>query len=211
MFEYRKINMEGIDQLKWVASDKDAYISIMSDWRNNKASFFKHMTKFGTIVQAGGHCGLYPRFYGNYFENIYTFEPAPDNFEALRENCEGVTNANYHIFNLALGDTEKNIFLDMRYKNNTGQYRVIPDKDGNIPQITIDSLELVECDVIHLDIEGYEIPALKGAAKTIEKFEPVIILEAWFPKEKVYTIEYMESIGYEAVITLAHDIVFIKK
>ena len=42
---------------------------------------------------------------------------------------------------------------------------------------TIDSLDLSECNLIWLDIEGYEVNALKGGERTIDLFHPVIIIE----------------------------------
>ena len=45
-----------------------------------------------------------------------------------------------------------------------------------IPMVTIDSLN-VNCDLIQLDVEGFEENALKGAYLTIERCKPVIIIE----------------------------------
>jgi FkbM family methyltransferase len=46
-----------------------------------------------------------------------------------------------------------------------------------IPTLTIDSLGLERCDLIKIDIEGMEPFALRGAAKTIERFRPIISAE----------------------------------
>lgn len=210
-FDYREIGIEGIARLKWVASDVHGFNCILRDWKLYKDDFFKYIKKFDTIVQAGGHCGMYPIFYGNYFNNVYTFEPALDNFEALRDNCENISNAKYHVFNAALGDIEKNIYLETKYKKNTGKYHVDLDKEGIIPQITLDSLDIDNCDLIHLDIEGYELFALKGAVNTIYKFKPIIILETWYDEEKFEATEYMESLQYTAAVILKNDMVFIPK
>jgi hypothetical protein len=43
--------------------------------------------------------------------------------------------------------------------------------------LTIDSLSLPNCDLIYLDIEGYEMLALFGAANTISNYFPVIAVE----------------------------------
>jgi hypothetical protein len=48
---------------------------------------------------------------------------------------------------------------------------------GAIRSMPIDGLSLKSCDLIYLDIEGGEMPALRGARKTIEKFKPVIVVE----------------------------------
>jgi len=45
------------------------------------------------------------------------------------------------------------------------------------PTLMIDDLKLNHCDLICLDVEGYETPALIGACQTIEKHSPIILTE----------------------------------
>ena len=42
---------------------------------------------------------------------------------------------------------------------------------------TIDDLDLYACDLICLDVEGYELAALKGANATLADFQPVVLFE----------------------------------
>jgi hypothetical protein len=49
--------------------------------------------------------------------------------------------------------------------------------EGHIPTIRIDDLNLTDCNLMQLDVEGYELNALLGAAKTIDKFKPVLCVE----------------------------------
>lgn len=51
------------------------------------------------------------------------------------------------------------------------------DAKGGLPTLCIDDLSLRECDLIYLDIEGYEFRALRGALATIERCHPVIVVE----------------------------------
>jgi hypothetical protein len=39
-----------------------------------------------TVIQAGGHCGLYSYQYSNLFDTVYTFEPEEVNYTCLTEN-----------------------------------------------------------------------------------------------------------------------------
>jgi hypothetical protein len=56
----------------------------------------------------------------------------------------------------------------------------------------IDDLNLECCDLIHLDIEGYELHALMGARNTIEKHQPLIVLEYYEPWAKRYNTSLIE-------------------
>lgn len=58
-----------------------------------------------------------------------------------------------------------------------------PDGDPTIGT-TIDCLELERLDFIKLDIEGAEPRALRGAKKTIEKCQPVMLIEAIPPTDE---------------------------
>ena len=75
---YRKCGHEGVDELLWVTSDSGAFGNEkdgpLFDWIQDHEDFMSHVKNFDTVVQAGGNCGMYPRFYKNYFKNVYTFE-----------------------------------------------------------------------------------------------------------------------------------------
>jgi hypothetical protein len=43
--------------------------------------------------------------------------------------------------------------------------------------LPIDSLPLDFCDAIFLDLEGYEIPALQGAQRTLTNHHPLLVVE----------------------------------
>lgn len=126
---------------------------------------------FDVAVQAGGHCGVWPRDLGVEFGAVYTFEPDPVNFHCL---CANAPAQNVFKFNAALGDKRGLVDLDRRPAN-CGAHQV--SGPGRIPVLMIDDLGLSSCDLIYLDIEGYELPALKGAHRTIQAFRPVIAVE----------------------------------
>lgn len=197
----RLVGYEGIDDLWWITSDKGAFKWPLRDWLEGKDDFLKHIKKFDTIVQAGGNCGMYARFYSNYFKTIYSFEPELANYTCLTKNCQG---EQYHLFNAALGEKKsKCSLINPRSPKNVGAYRVHENIEGNIDLVTIDDLNLDSCDLIHLDIEGFERNALLGGLKTIKKYYPVIILEAGNGREVILPL------GYKEVIRLKMDWIFI--
>lgn len=198
----RQVNHEGVDKLWWVTTDRSAFNGPLRDWINGKDYFLKYVKEKKLVVQAGGNCGMYARFYGNYFEEIYSFEPTSVNFLCLERNCRG---KKYHLYPVALGESKGMATLTQpkkRFKN-TGAYQVIANTDGDIPMITVDSLHLSRCDLIHFDIEGFESYALRGAIDTIKKYKPVIILEAG------HGAEVIEPLGYHLKEKLDMDWIFI--
>jgi FkbM family methyltransferase len=131
-----------------------------------------------TVIQAGGNCGIYSQIYSEIFETVYTFEPDPINFFCLVQN---IKNNNVIKFQSCLGQSHKlvSVEIDQKIINkkgyNCGTFQI--SGTGNIPTLKIDDLALESCDLIHLDIEGFEGFAIQGAIETIKKFKPVICLE----------------------------------
>lgn len=125
-----------------------------------------------SCVQAGGAVGHFADRLADYFANVYTFEPEPVNFRCLTKNVGH--KANVILAQAALGEKQGRVGLKGDPKN-AGAWEVT--NAGVIPMLTIDSLGLPDCDLIYLDIEGYEIEALKGAVETINRCRPHIVVE----------------------------------
>jgi FkbM family methyltransferase len=201
----RKVGIEGVDEFFWPKSDFNAFHWPLQDWINDKKWFMHYTQNKNVVVQAGGCCGMYPRFYANYFKTVYTFEPNKLNYHCLLRNTNDVDNV--HSRNCALGKEERMIGLDAPTQpgeeHNRGMFTV-NETMGDIQMITLDSLQLTECDLIHFDLEGYETNALIGAAKTIEAFSPVIIVE------RDSGAEFLRSIRYRQVKKTSMDTIFIR-
>lgn len=129
----------------------------------------------GVVVQAGGNCGFYVKQYAELFRMVYTFEPDPLNFYCLNLN---VTGRNVIKIQACLGEKNELVGLG-NYLNDSGSTHVKQDQGEQsvVPTMRIDDLKLHTCDLIHLDIEGYELFALKGAVDTINRCKPVIACE----------------------------------
>jgi FkbM family methyltransferase len=185
-----------------------------------KKAYQTHCRDFNVAIQAGGHCGVYPRVISSVFETVYTFEPDGYSFHCLVNNCQF---DNIKKFNCALGGENEMIYQQYRGQHNMGvnyygrpiegiepimQVRDVDHADEvalvNIPQVRIDDLGLEHCDLIHLDVEGYEGHVIDGAMKTIEKFKPVIFCES-IPVEQE---EYLKSLGYSNVFADTADAMF---
>lgn len=141
------------------------------------------------VVQAGGNCGMYPKHYATMFDWVYTFEPDWLNFYCLTKNC---TEPNIIKAQGCLGHAAALVDLAVQ-RHSRGKSFI--KGEGRYPVYTIDNLALDRCDLIHLDIEGYEYFALLGATQTIIKYKPVIAIEMWDPPPDNYRTRFGENIN----------------
>jgi hypothetical protein len=159
-------------ELNWPKSDLDCFNIIAADWQNYYNEMIReHVKDFNAVLQAGGAAGLYPLLYGLNFRRVYTFEPESFNFRCLADNCKF---QNVFKFNAGLSDKCGISRLKIMGINNIGMNKIDDTGTNEIYTMTIDSLEIEELSLIHLDIEGYEAKAFEGARKTIERCKPVI-------------------------------------
>lgn len=121
-------------------------------------------------VQAGGNVGVWASHLAKRFKRVVTAEPDVINYKCLTLNVPD--NVEHH--RAAFGAEPSSIGL-VYVEGNAGAHYA--KADGDIPVLTIDSLGLEACDLICLDVEGYEPMALRGAEQTIRRCKPVIMFE----------------------------------
>ena len=157
----------------WEWPDDDVKCrAVVFDWSKDLAQVYPQCRQFRTAVQAGGNMGVWPWLLAKRFQRVYTAEPEPSCLAALRQN---VTEKNVVILPRAFGD--KPGFASIQYvAGNLGAQNLAGDS-GDVEVVTIDSLGIDDCDLIYLDIEGYEMKALQGARETIAEQHPVIAVE----------------------------------
>jgi FkbM family methyltransferase len=132
-------------------------------------------------VQAGGNVGVWAWHLAGRFAQVVTVEPDAANYECLTRNVP----ANVTYWRAGFG-AEPGLIGLVHIAGNAGAHFAKPD--GNIPVMTIDSLNLPACDLLCLDIEGSEPAALRGAEQTIRKYKPVIMFEEKGLSERYYGI-----------------------
>lgn len=170
-------------------------------------------------VQAGGNAGVFPIALSMLFEEVYTFEPDPLNYECMLINIDRLNapNVKHMQAGLSVVEGRGNMVGD---HVNCGALQIEEASDGDVKLVTIDSLELPECDLIYLDIEGFEDLALMGATETIAMYKPVIVCENKghndrFPADLDGSEEFREFVcntfGYEVFGRLMRDDVFVCK
>ncbi len=163
---------------------------------------------FRVAVQAGGNCGVWPKIMGERFETVYTFEADPVNFRCL---CANAPAENIFKVNAALGFQRGCVDL-ARDPANIGAHYV--HRSGAIPVLQIDDLCLDACDLIYLDIEGFELKALHGGAETITRHRPVIVVEdkglsSRYGSPKGEIERWLQCFGYRVAARPHRDVVLV--
>jgi len=166
-----------------------------------------------TCIQAGGNVGYYTKIYAGIFDTVYTFEPNPLNFFCLVKN---VQDSNVIKMQSCLGNTHQLVDIALPASHvkkgiNIGTYYI--SGKGKIPTMLIDDLNLDSCDLIHLDIEGFEVNAINGGLLTIKKFKPIICLEINsalqnFNYSANTVFDLMKSLNYKLVDQINEDYIF---
>lgn len=190
---------------------KSAYYFSSTDMQNIDFSIM-HIPedRDGLCIQAGGNLGFFPIHYAKRFQTVVTFEPDPVNFFCLTRNA---TEANIIKLQAALGNGHDWVEVEVRDADHVGQNFIKPDGKGLIPQMRIDDLQYPSCDLIQLDLEGFELFALQGAEQTIKKHRPYLSIEFGIHAEKYGTSneqidELLRSWNYVAIDSVWLDKIY---
>lgn len=196
------VNKLTIDNRVWFKISEDtAFESILDGFKDYMAVWQDLVPKKGVAVQAGGYCGVFPRLLAETFERVYTFEPDPLNFFCLTLNCQtdNVVKAQAALY------SECSLINVRRTNVSNKGMNVIEHSAGSfIPSYRIDDLQLDECDLIALDVEGCEYEILRGAIETIYQHKPVITVED--SNEKIEHI--LKNISYKEVAKVHRDTIY---
>lgn len=144
-----------------------------------------HVTRRRLAIDVGAHVGSWTFHMAEAgFEAVEAFEPAPDTFECLKENANEWRRAHMGLSTkvgltrCALGETTEKMGMkdDAKYAggNTGGRYL---KGDGDVMVRPLDVYNVDNVDFLKLDVEGFELFALRGARATIIRCQPVILIE----------------------------------
>ena len=138
---------------------------------------------------------------------LYAFEPDSDNFSLLQHNIKLNECSNVQTFKQAVSNKSENLNLYKYPKKNCGKHSLLPQKDCQeveVAAITLNDFfkdkNLEKIRFIKIDIEGYELTALKGASSLLAHC-PMIMME-FSPNlfqnegESSELLDFMKSYSY---------------
>ena len=131
-----------------------------------------------TAVDAGAHIGMITKQLAGKFRDVLAFEPDRRMYEFLGWNMEQI--GNVRRFPIALGSETKRARLshDGVNHNSCGFIDHVGDPGRNWSLVLpLDAFGMADVDLIKIDVEGGECDVIDGAAQTIERCRPVVVIE----------------------------------
>lgn len=163
-------------------------------------SLIRQFVGEGDVISGGAFVGDFLPFLSRSVTagaQVYSFEPNPTGFAATAMTLQLNDLENVTVSPVAVGREAATMPLQIASPSGRemgGTSRIVAQAEEGL---TVD-VEIVRIDdlvpadrrvsVLHLDIEGYEWPAVQGAARTIAKSQPLIVLET-LPAEDPLNIE----------------------
>lgn len=127
------------------------------------------------IFDVGGNFGQTALQFASAFPEatIYTFEPVPTTFDRLKTAVQN--NDRIEPFNIALGDTSGSTTINLTQSAGSNTLLQNDAATGSV-SIQIDTLDsfakansIEKIDLLKIDVEGYELPVLKGAENFLQQ------------------------------------------
>lgn len=135
---------------------------------------------------------------------VRTFEFEPANLERLRGNLElnPELQARVDVDERALWNTSGEQLGAVAHGPGTA---IAAGGELPVPSVAIDDLGLARVDFIKLDVEGAELPALRGAEATLRRDRPRLAVSLYHRPEDWTTIpRYLDGLGLGYRFSLGH-------
>ncbi|MET7637965.1 FkbM family methyltransferase [Streptomyces sp. NPDC005438] len=154
----------------------------------------------GTVVDIGGWYGPWTRRLAPRADRVVTVEPVPHLAEQLRRS----TPAHVEVLQAAATDHSgrATLWLPEGGRGDRGVSSLVR-RGGlhratlEVPALTLDELALSEVTLIKIDVDGSELPVLRGGKDTLVRERPALFIEL---EERIQpvapVVSYLDDLGY---------------
>lgn len=170
----------------------------------------RYVKQWRNAIDVGSNVGEWTRPLAKRFQQVICFEPNPNFIECFNKN---IKESNVVLYPYGLSSHSHNA---EQGTNDTHLNFVLGDtepRDGDIECRSLDSFNFTEVDYIKIDVDGFEIPLLKGAKETLLKNNPVINIEMK-QRKRPETVrkcrDILHSLGYKRHLRTKSDEVWLK-
>ena len=171
----------------------------------------KRVKQFRLAVDIGGHCGFWSMHLVDKFVEVHAFEPVARHRDCFTLNV----NMDHCILHPeALGAEPGWVSMKSTPTSSGGTMVAGP---GDIEMRMLDSYGLSAVDFIKVDLEGFELFALRGAEETIKRWMPVITVEQkpghgqQFGLGDTDAVSWLLKRGYKLAQELGGDYIMVPK
>ncbi len=153
------------------------------------------------VLDIGANIGHYTSLFSDAVGptgRVFAFEPIPETFALLAANCRLFAHRNVTLLNVALSDRSdvasmtiprwesgiENLYESRLGGNGVGQ---------DVFCCSVDCLRLPHrISLAKIDVEGHELPVLRGMTQLLERDRPVLVVEASSPD----IVSWTQRMGY---------------
>ena len=171
--------------------------------RPQRDAALAYVNRWRVCLDIGSNIGQWTRPLAKRFDSVICFEPSPGFRECFKRN---ITETNVVLWPYGLSDKAHQA---QQAFNST----VLKKGDGDIQCRTLDSFGLTNVDFMKIDVDGFEVPLLKGARDTLTRNTPVINIEMKRNKRSDIVRQaekILKDLGYEFKIRTKSDEVWLK-
>lgn len=164
-----------------------------------------------TVYDIGGHIGFMTLFFARQVGEtgrVVTFEPNPQNYQAILDHIQLNDFKNVQVIQIGLGRRQETLQFVVAGASAQGsveasrQKQLLKQKGAKAFQIEIDTLDnqmalnnLPKPDFVKIDVEGLELDVLSGMAQTISQYRPEMHIELHGVQEEV-VVKLLLAQGY---------------
>ena len=120
----------------------------------------------------------------DYAAEIYAFEPNPSNYTKCKQALSSYQNS--FVYNLGVGDKATSLYM-----SGGGEMAHISEQENSI-KIVVDKLDNIlkskNVGFIKMDVEGFELAAIKGAKSIIAEQKPIIAASVYHKMSDIVNI-----------------------
>lgn len=211
----RNINILGVSFKIVLDTTKNCYVdeSIAEHgyWEKGLSQvLLKYVKKNGVFLDIGANIGYHSLFVASFLNGggrAYSFEPISYLCKQLQESIALNNFTNIEVCNFGLAENEGEAVIHMRAENIGGstllsfpkieKFDVKETEKVSLKRLDTFLGENIKVDVIKIDVEGYELEALRGAVNILKNNHPVIFMEF---SPAIYVQDYvnkpLELIGF---------------
>lgn len=161
-------------------------------------------------LDIGANIGLWSWLMAHDFTTLHAFEPVPAYADCWRENVDRGT-----MHQMALGVRAGTVSMVCMSPDSCGDTTVDVAQTGtrvaSAEIRTLDSFDFDTVDLIKCDNEGYEVFVMRGAAETIKRCRPTIIVEQKpghgnaFGLSDTAAVEFLQTLGMRVQRVISGD------